>query len=875
MPSTSTHRAGSGVVFEDDDDDVSLLATPTAAEVIAEDEDEIDDDSLLAAEMLPEKVSSADARLPEADYLEGMTAEMFGDDEDFDDFEEEEVEVEPLPDAHFGLLSSDKVLLHPQGCVGDLPEEVLREVLCLVPAADLYRNVCLVCHRWRNIVLDPKFVPFKKQYFRYMMKEKETVLEVCSTLKNSNITCPAPSEHSIRNLVVLMAQHKVGERVKPDDVLSCVKKHRLFPQAEAAIRLRIPDIQKFLPLGIEVRLRCRLRSRFRSLRCEPDWQGFCLTSRSQYCFLLLLFFCDTGTGKTTTLVRYAAQRPHLRFLYVAFNNSVASEARRRFPPNVDCKTAHSLAYSDVGRRYKTYEKLTFNVKPFSINLALTPGAGGYSRAKVVTTILNAFMASADQTIGPQHVPYDYAICKGHRKIIEPDEQQFFIAEAKDIWNKMKDVREKSKQAYYMPHDGYLKLWQLRDPKPCLTDRYDAIFIDEAQDCTPAIMDVLLAQRCGKILVGDPHQQIYTFKGAVNALRAVHHTHIFYLTQSFRFGAEIAFVGAAILKVCKGVKKILVGGMQKSKSCRGFRGKIGVLSRCNLGVFKGAVQLTDANQQCRIHFIGVSFAGLQKKTKKMIRQGMNAFTRRCESKCLPSDALSAIKDPLIRTFFSSKRDPYLIFKDYIIQTEDKELDGKLSIVEKYRERIPELVARLKACAETDFHQAAIFSLHPDFIVGTVHKAKGLEFDTVIVTDDFASVPASGHNLCRIQDFSFYDEWNLLYVAVTRAMSSLVITKNILRILTVAGVGYDHTVHLLHPLSAHSPRKVAQSLFGIPLRNFPSESTEENLRFLIGYLSHSVLSSQSGKTPDLDRSGRRSTVTHHTLQDDRLQNHQQQS
>lgn len=44
------------------------------------------------------------------------------------------------------------------------------------------------------------------------------------------------------------------------------------------------------------------------------------------------------------------------------------------------------------------------------------------------------------------------------------------------------------------------------------------------------MDVLMSQRCGKILVGDPHQQIYTFKGAVNALNLVDHTHIFYLTQ---------------------------------------------------------------------------------------------------------------------------------------------------------------------------------------------------------------------------------------------------------------------------------------------------------------------------------------------------------
>jgi len=44
------------------------------------------------------------------------------------------------------------------------------------------------------------------------------------------------------------------------------------------------------------------------------------------------------------------------------------------------------------------------------------------------------------------------------------------------------------------------------------------------------MDVLLAQRCAKVLVGDPHQQIYTFRGAVNALHTTRHTHIFYLTQ---------------------------------------------------------------------------------------------------------------------------------------------------------------------------------------------------------------------------------------------------------------------------------------------------------------------------------------------------------
>lgn len=55
-------------------------------------------------------------------------------------------------------------------------------------------------------------------------------------------------------LFSIMAQHKVGEWVRPEDVLRCVKKHRLFPQAEASIRLHIPDIQKRINLRVEVRL---------------------------------------------------------------------------------------------------------------------------------------------------------------------------------------------------------------------------------------------------------------------------------------------------------------------------------------------------------------------------------------------------------------------------------------------------------------------------------------------------------------------------------------------------------------------------------------------------------------------------------------------
>ncbi|XP_059182221.1 F-box DNA helicase 1 isoform X2 [Centropristis striata] len=830
-PCSSKHTNGlNGELFpeereEEDDDDYSLLAVPLAAEPIAEEEeDEVDDETLLAAEM----ASQPETKKEEAvDYLEGMTAEMFWDDDEFDsDFQNEEEEVEALPDAHYGLLGSGKVLLQPQGCMEDLPEEVLRQVLCLVPAPDLYRNVRLVCHHWRNIVQDPKFVPFKKQYFCYMMREKETMLEICSILKNGSITDPPSSQNSIRHLVLLMAQHRFGERVRPEDVLQCVKKHRLFPHAEASIRLRIPDIQKCFNLGIEgpnpyavmavililgenvgdVQTLVSLLTSCLSHTAITEYlshmammllaikrNNIKISNRSYYNIYYVLHLMENGpfsvgsgqskqpqihltreqqqilshdiqpdhvvkivafagTGKTTTLVKYAEQRPHLRFLYVAFNKSVASEARRRFPSNVACKTIHSLAFNDVGRKYHNHQKLTLNMKPFSISFVLPKGRGAFSKAKVVTTTLNAFMASTDETIRARHVPCYIKNRDGQRQDIPEGEIALFVQDAKEIWNKMKELSKTKIDAFRMTHDGYLKLWQLQVPKPCLSDKYDVLFIDEAQDCTPAIMDVLLSQRCGKILVGDPHQQIYTFKGAVNSLNIVHHTHIYYLTQSFRFGAEIAYVGATILQVCKGVEKILVGGKQKGGVCDEDADKIGealntgvslgqgktaILARCNITVFSEAVRLTDSNPQCQIHLIG----GLPGIGLDRIMDIWNLMKGK-----------KYIKDPMLRSF--AKRNEgcgFFALKRYVQQTEDLELDGKVNIVEKYGNRIPELVSRLERCFVEDFNAA-------DFILGTVHKAKD-------------EVPA--------------DEWNLLYVAVTRAKTSLIITKTVRRILTMAG------------------------------------------------------------------------------------------
>ncbi|CAB1345842.1 unnamed protein product [Coregonus sp. 'balchen'] len=744
------------------------------------------------------------------DYLEGLTTDMFGDDKEFERcwldpapafMNHHDEEVEALPDAHYGLLGSSRSLAHPQGHVDDLPEEVLMLVLSLLPAEDLYCHVSLVCQRWRNIVTQSLFVPWKKLYYRYTKKESEAVKEIDAILETHRIK--KNDQESILHIVEFMAQYKPSQRVKPEAVLQRVRTHCLFPQAEACIKHRLPKLEAMALMlvlcdgvGDVLDLVVCLRGCLPSASAITEYlsamatmllamrrKDINISNRWHYNIFYVLHLMENalptaitnqsgraqvqvtheqqqilnhdihrdhvvkimafaGTGKTTTLVRYAQQRPHLHFLYMAFNKSVATQAQSCFPSNVDCRTVHSMAFGAVGKRYQELKKLSGNVKPFSVAWVLPKGSGGFVNAKVVTLTLNAYMASADTHITPNHVPNMYKNTHGTLTVPDRNAKRMFARDAQRIWDKMVALEETRESAYHMTHDGYLKLWQLQRPT---LDKYDVIFIDEAQDCTPAIMDIMLPQHCGKILVGDPHQQIYTFRGAVNALNLVEHTHLYYLTQSFRFGSEIAYIGATILQVCKKVKKILVGGKQEGcvqgkavDSLRPLttglspgRGKLAVLSRSNVSVFDQAVRLTDDNPRCRLHIVG----GLE-------NFGLNRIMDIWVLMQPENNRSRGIKDSFIRRFTKQSLGGYCGLKSYAKNTEDRELEGKLSMVEKYNSRIPEL---------------------------------GLEFETVVITDDFAKVPCAAHNLPRLSSCSggdiLEDEWNLLYVAVTRAKSSL--------------------------------------------------------------------------------------------------------
>lgn len=69
---------------------------------------------------------------------------------------------------------------------------------------------------------------------------------------------------------------------------------------------------------------------------------------------ILIVNAYAGTGKTSTLIQFCEARKHKKILYLSYNASMRKEAQAKFKhlSNVEVKTMHSLAYEELGLKYK-------------------------------------------------------------------------------------------------------------------------------------------------------------------------------------------------------------------------------------------------------------------------------------------------------------------------------------------------------------------------------------------------------------------------------------------------------------------------------------------------------------------------------------------
>ena len=440
-----------------------------------------------------------------------------------------------------------------------------------------------------------------------------------------------------------------------------------------------------------------------------------------------------GSGKTTTLVEIA-KRLEGNGLYIAFNKSIQNEATKKFSYNVDCRTAHSLAYQASKEIiHNRIEELTMT---YIKDLLCIKGMHGYEPLEIsffILKLLRVYCNTDRETIDESfasHGIFNIIRAKPYSKyqIIS-----YIIEEAKKYWQKcwMKD------SSLPIEHDFYLKIYQLF--KPDLSKTYQYILFDECQDASPVMLDIVTRQSCQKIYVGDEHQQIYEWRGAINAFNNIE-GETYYLSQSFRFGEEIADKANIITKI-KGEEKLLRGLECVNSQITSQIPEIHTrLCRTNSRI----IQCVIDNPKIPMHIIGGN--------TEVINLAKSGYA-------LYKNNIKKVRDKKLKQFRS-----WEIMKEFNKKYEDPDITFLISIISKYGNYFYKIILELESANYVNEDCAKI-------ILSTIHKSKGREWDNVVVEDDFLIFKKESKIKYTI--INKIEELNLMYVAITRAKKKLLL------------------------------------------------------------------------------------------------------
>lgn len=451
-----------------------------------------------------------------------------------------------------------------------------------------------------------------------------------------------------------------------------------------------------------------------------------------------------GTGKTTTLQLLANKfynNTDYKCLYIAFNKSVQKEAERKFEENVECRTSHSLCW-EYGKKYRQ--------KFGNIRLGEIKGlcyCKSWNDATIIKDTIYNFIYSADKELSMDHIPKGY------------EYNETYYKNAKRVWNEMIDVNSK----VVFPHDAYLKLAQLDNYQFTYKDdngikqSYDVIYFDEFQDSNPVTLDLINNQKEAiNIFVGDKHQQIYQFRGSVNALDNIKPDKRFNLTESFRFGENIAFCSNVLLDRYKKEKLSIKGFKEYDKIGDIKDNNYTFISRTNAGLFIEAFKCLRDGKSFK--FVG-DIGGYNLDDIEDIYR---------------VEYGGQLKNKYFLSLFKNKYD----LADYVKDSEDFVVASMYKIMKYFKHDLPMRLKQIK-----EMHSK---TKYPDVLLTTCHKAKGLEWENVKMANDYMKFVDKKGNLVGDKNKLKDDEINIVYVAMTRATKQLELNSDLKTLMRTFGL-----------------------------------------------------------------------------------------
>ncbi|MFF7723712.1 UvrD-helicase domain-containing protein [Streptomyces luteogriseus] len=451
----------------------------------------------------------------------------------------------------------------------------------------------------------------------------------------------------------------------------------------------------------------------------------------------LVLQAGAGTGKTSTLGLLAAGTLR-RGRYLAFNKSIAQDAAGRFPCTVLCKTAHATAFASVGHRYtrrlnsprqpawKTGQALGIT-RPVRIGAhEIGPRALSHTVLRTVTR----YCHSADRTLTRHHVP-------PLRGLDTPGDHARLADEVLPFaTNAWADLHNPDQGMVRFEHDHYLKMWALTAP----IIEADFLFLDEAQDTNPVLEEVFATQRdhAQLVMVGDSAQAIYGWRGARDVMTGFDATPLT-LTRSFRFGPLIAEEANRWLTLADAPIR-LTGSDTITTDIGSLERPDAVLCRTNIGAMAEVMRLLAAG-----HRVALTRGGQQLAALALAARDLKDGRRTSHPELVLFASWGELQD-------YAAHDPA-----------GRDLQPFVDLVDTHG---PDAI--LTAVDQLTDEQ------HADVTVSTAHTAKGREWPTVKIADDFPPPKDTDQHDAQgrpIPEPVSDTDARLAYVAVTRARHHL--------------------------------------------------------------------------------------------------------
>lgn len=484
-----------------------------------------------------------------------------------------------------------------------------------------------------------------------------------------------------------------------------------------------------------------------------------------------------GSGKTTTLIELVKRNKDKKFLFLVFNRAVKEELSKKLPQNAVVYTVHSLAYKYLRGKIKGNLVKRREFTDAIINL-LDLKDKDYIYGKFLSDFLEAYCNSEygklSEEVIDKILTINYEIRKRALSVFGEDYKN---NREKIVYRLLKDL----KYIIYAVNQGnipfthglYLKIFHLTWRKwKGDFENFDVIAVDEGQDLNGVQKDLFISLPIfKKIIVGDRHQSIYGWRGALNTLASLKDGWMnIYLTQSFRFENEkIPIVANNFLKHWKAEEK-LITSKPNSKKVQ----KKAILTRTIARLVEVAYEL-DETFTTPVDL---------KELERELRKGEN-----------------------ILNYINTKDEYFLRGLPYYVSRVIRR------VVEEKNKQVEEVIRALKQMGEIDIAFAVDFAYDYDIdevfevlykkyrksaplVISTAHRVKGLEFDDVKIEDDFPSpIEVVANHLLEKKELvgkiskedvekvfdaikkddesikDILDEINLGYVAITRARKNI--------------------------------------------------------------------------------------------------------